>query len=934
MFSLPALMVLVLIVFPVSVASASETFGIERVGAQTREAGGAPAVQAGSHPYSLTVSLGFNHHPTTEVNFGLEVPDGNVRTLEAVLPAGLVVNLLGVEKCSEEQLALERCPPGSQVGLLRGESANVGVNGTLNVAPLGALAVYNVAPSSPTVPGELGIDTPGIYLIVHIVGKVHAGGYYTIGAEIPGLSEFLQLDKAELTLWGDPSVASHDNERFSLAGCKVGCEVARTGKPFLTLPTRCPVAAESADGQVREELSTSMRAESWQESGIWTGLVSSAPLGPWTGCETLSFEPSIEVKPETTVADTPTGVGVSLKIPQVESLGSPATANLREAVVTLPAGLSVSPAAVGGLEACSEAQIGLGSASAPSCPQASKIASVETVTPLLHDKLLGSVYLAQQGNAGPAQGSNPFGSLIAMYVVVEGSGILIKTAGEVSLNPITGQLTARFKNLPQLPYSELKLNFFGGPRAPLVPAVCGTYTTTSLLTPWSAPASGPPATPQSSFQVASGCATGTFNPTLSAGTTSNQAGGYSPFVATFSRQASEQELGAIQVHMPPGLLAMLSHVPLCEEPQAQTGQCGAQSEIGEVSAAVGAGEDPFAVTGGRAYLTGPYKGAPFGLTFVVPAVAGPFNLGNVIVRAAINVDPLSAAVTITSDPLPTILQGVPLQVRSVTVNVNRPEFTFNPTSCEHTKILASLQGSLGATPQESVPFQAGDCAALEFKPQFSVTASGKTSRALGASLDVRLSYPKAAQGSEANIAKVKVDLPKQLPARLKTLQQACLAATFEANPASCPAASVVGSVRATTPLLPVALSGPAYFVSYGGAKFPELIVVLQGDGVRVDLHGETFISKAGITSSTFNAIPDVPVGTFELYLPEGKYSALAANGNLCKSSLKMPTSFVAQNGAVIKQSTKIAVAGCPPLKKAKAKQARRAGNGQGKGRSS
>ena len=691
-------------------------------------------------------------------------------------------------------------------------------------------------------------------------------------------------------------------------------------RPFLTLPTSCPTESnEAAAG----ELSGSVIGDSWQEPGLWTAPVYSAPMPAMTGCEKLRFTPSLEVKPETTLADTPTGVGVTLKIPQLETLSSLSEAGLKEAVVTLPSGLTVSPSAVSGLGACSEEEIGLSSPAAPSCPESSKIALVEAVTPLLTSKLTGSVYLAQQGNL-PGNGSNPFGSLIAMYVVVEGSGVLIKSAGEVSLNQSTGQLTARFKNLPELPYSELKLDFFGGPRAPLVPAVCGSYTTTSILTPYSAPQSGPPATPQSGFEVSSGCATGAFNPSLTAGTTSNQAGGYSPFVVTFSRNDGEQELGAIQVHTPPGLLGSISHVPLCGETQAEAGTCGPESEIGEVSAAVGPGPDPYYVTGGRAYLTGPYKGAPFGLSFVVPATGGPYDLGNVIVRAAVSVDPRTSALTITSDPLPTILQGVPLQVRSVTVNVNRPQFMFNPTNCTPTTISATLQGAEGTSTTDTVPYQAGDCAALAFAPKFSVSTSGRTSKADGASLDVKLSYPSAPQGSQANIARVKVDLPKQLPSRLTTLQKACLAATFEADPASCPADSIVGIVRATTPLLPVQLSGPAYFVSYGNAKFPELIIVLQGDNVRVDLHGETFISKAGITSSTFRTIPDVPVGTFELYLPEGKYSALAANANLCNSTLTMPTAFVAQNDAEIHESTKIGVTGCPKDRKAAEKKAKKA----------
>jgi hypothetical protein len=325
------------------------------------------------------------------------------------------------------------------------------------------------------------------------------------------------------------------------------------------------------------------------------------------------------------------------------------------------------------------------------------------------------------------------------------------------------------------------------------------------------------------------------------------------------------------------------------------------------------------------FLTGPYKGAPFGLSFVIPAIAGPYNLGTVVVRAAINVDPNTAALTVTSDPLPTIIDGIPIQVKTVNVLIDRPGFVFNPTNCSQMSIGGSVTSREGSTASFSSPFQVTGCGDLGFKPGFKVSTSGKTSKAKGASLDARVSFPKGALGTQANIAKVKVDLPKQLPSRLTTLQKACTAATFEANPGSCPAASVIGVVKAITPTLPTTLTGPVYFVSHGGEAFPSLVIVLQGDGVRVDLTAATFISKAGITSSTFKTIPDVPVSSFELYLPEGPYSALTANGrNLCRSKLVMPTVFTAQNGDVIHQSTPIAVTGCPKAKAKKARKARRA----------
>jgi hypothetical protein len=336
------------------------------------------------------------------------------------------------------------------------------------------------------------------------------------------------------------------------------------------------------------------------------------------------------------------------------------------------------------------------------------------------------------------------------------------------------------------------------------------------------------------------------------------------------------------------------------------------------------GGDPFSVTGGRVYITGPYQGAPYGLSIVVPAKAGPFVLQEgrpVIVRASISIDPHTAALTVTTDPIPHIIKGIVVHVRDIHVYIDRPGFTFNPTNCNPLHITATLTSTEGASALVTVPFQVADCASLKFKPSFSVSTSGKTSKANGASLNVKLTYP---QSGEANIHSVHVELPKSLPSRLTTLQKACTEGQFASNPSGCPSASVVGYAKAITPILPVPLQGPAYFVSHGGAKFPELILVLQGYGITIDLAGETFInSKTGVTSSTFANVPDAPVSSFELTLPQGKFSALAANGNLCTQNLVMPTEFVAQNGATLSQNTHIEVEGCEFVVKVKSGKCRR-----------
>jgi hypothetical protein len=542
-------------------------------------------------------------------------------------------------------------------------------------------------------------------------------------------------------------------------------------------------------------------------------------------------------------------------------------------------------------------------------------------TPLLAEPLSGSVYVAQQGN-------NPFGSLLALYLVVEGkeSGVVIKVPGQIVLDPSTGQLTTVFDNLPQLPFSELQLHLFGGQRGALVtPAACGSYTSTALLTPYS---SSTPVESSSSFTISTGCGGG-FAPGFAAGTTNNQGGGFSPLSVSFSRRDGEQGLGGITLSTPPGLLGLLRTVPLCGEPQAAQGTCGAESLIGHTTILAGPGSDPVQVTG-QVFLTGPYKGAPFGLSIVVPAVAGPFNLGTVVVRATINVDPHTAALTVASDPLPSVLQGIPLDIQSVNVTVDRPGFIFNPTDCEPLTVGGTLASTQGASTQVSSRFQAANCAALAFHPVFSASSLAKTSTASGAALDVKVSYP---EGTQANIHSVAVTLPRQLPARLSTIQQACPEAVFNANPASCDAGSMIGVGMAHTPIFSNPLVGPAYLVSHGGAAFPDIDVVLQGEGVTLNLVGHVNISKAGITSATFFAVPDAPISSFDLDLPEGPHSGLAAVGNLCATSLTMPTTIVGQNGAQIQQTTKIVVTGCAktkPKKKAKKKRAKKHGKGKKK----
>lgn len=905
---------------------------------------GTPDTQAGSHPYAYTTTIAVNSELVNTINprtgQAEEIPvaaGGDVKDIEVNLPPGMVGDPSATPQCSLEKFRgligffRTECAADTQVGItdLTLGNFNGVINQTLH------LKVFNLVPPR-GVPAEFGFVIVGVPVV--LVPRVRTGGDDGVSVEFTSVPQSFSLLLGKLTLWGVPSDPGHDPERGNCwsEGSVFSGEPAITGRaaeeqcafgspprPFLSLPTSCT-------GPLR----FTARIDSWKAPGAFREAEASLP--GLTGCEMLDFSPSVVVQPEPAQADSPSGLSVEIKVPQTyDNSDGLAEANLKDTTVTLPAGTAVNPAAADGLLACSEEQFGLHDAAEVACPDASKVGVVEVTTPLLEHPLLGGVFIAQQGNLA-GNGSNPFGSLIALYLEVRDpySGVLVKLAGEVKPDPVTGQLVTTFLNNPQVPFDSLRLSFFGGPRAALVnPPLCGSYTTSTEMTPWSG---GAAASPQSVFQVTSGpggsaCVPSLpFSPSLVSGTTSNQAGGFSPFSLTFFRSDGEQNLGRISVSTPPGLLGSLAAVPLCGEPQASQGTCGPESQIGHVTVGVGAGSNPLYVTGDM-YLTGGYNGAPFGLSIVVPAIAGPFNLGTVVVRAAVTVDSHTAALTVTSEPLPQILQGIPLHIRAVNVAVDREHFIFNPTSCNPLSVQATLSSSLGANYPVHTHFQATNCAVLAFKPKLTVTTSGKTSRADGTSLDVRLSFPAGSQGSEANIAQVKVDLPKQLPSRLTTLQKACTATVFDANPASCPAASVVGIAKAITPVLPVVLSGPVYFVSHGDEAFPDLEIILQGYGVRVDLVGSTFISKAGITSSTFKTVPDVPVSSFELYLPEGKYSALAANGNLCTSKLAMPTALVAQDGATIHQSTPIGVSGCTKTNATKATRARRARAAHGAG---
>ncbi len=902
---------------PTTISSTSAPFGIARGSGATTLSN----TQAGAHT-DLTTSLSLNSDSQGELS-------GDAQETGLDLPPGFVIDLADTPKCPVAEFSMEeeyfgnaRCGLGTQVGTV---SLRLNLLGFVGF-PLGytvVAPVYNLTPN----PGE--VARLGFYALIYgVQGSISIRpGDYGGRTTFQGI-RLNVLSGVSLTVWGVPAAPVHDPMRglscFGAGTCwhqqagsdehleVSGLQSTSPPTPYFTNMTQCS----------GEPLPGTLFAASWQEPGKQERVPTS--FGTMTGCNLLEFGPYITAAPDTTHADSPAGFSFDVKEPQ-EGLVSPtglSSADIENTTATLPEGVAINPGQAAGLGSCQLDQAGVGVDGPPSCPSNAKVGEVEVETPLITRPLKGPVYLLA---------SNPPDVKLLVAPEDPVDGIYVKFVGDVHLDEATGRLVTTFEKTPELPFSNLKLSFSGGAQAALVtPTGCGTYKVTGAFTPWSGEDE---ALTNSSFAIESGpggsaCAAPLpFGPTLIAGATTDQAGGFTSFSLLLQRPDDQQRISTLQFKVPEGLLGMISKVPLCGEPQAAKGECQAASQIGHTVVEAGPGPYPLVVPQPGSppapiYLTGGYKGAPYGLSIVVPLVVGPFTLQTQVVRARIEVDPHTAQLTVTTDPFPTIIDGVPADLRSIDAVIDRPGFMFNPTSCAPMAFGGTATSTEGTAAAIASHFQVGSCQALKFAPNFKVSTQGKTSRANGASLTAKIVYPTGALGdnqasSQSNIARVKVELPKQLPSRLTTLQKACTAAQFESNPAGCPAASMVGHATALTPVLPVPLTGPAYFVSHGGEAFPSLVVVLQGYGTTVDLVGSTFISKAGITSSTFKQVPDVPISSFELTLPEGPYSALAANGNLCKAkSLAIPTEFVAQNGAEIHQQTKIAVTGCSKAKKA------------------
>lgn len=898
-------------------ASALAGFGIKSFDLTFENANGSPAMQAGGHPFAVTTDLSFN--TLSSPIFSFEVPDESPKNLTVSLPPGLIGNTTVMPRCTNSDFFLPpsgSCPEDTAVGT---NQITIGSPTTVE-----DVAVYNLAPP-PGVPVKLGFVSLGVPITVEL-GVSQEPPYNAI-ATLRNIPEVLPIYSSRLAVWGNPASSVHDAERGRCAGPGGPlCSVNLTEIPFLTSPRACT-----------GPLSTLFKADSWQSPGLFIegqSVTHDDSLPPnlisFAGCGNLGFGPTISARPTTRAAESPTGLDFSLDVHD-EGLTNPseeatASSDIRKTVVTLPEGFTVNPSVAEGLEVCTPAQLDRETAfSAPGagCPNASKIGTVEVETPLLDETVNGALYQA-------APYDNPFDSLIALYIVIKNPTLGIKVVQplRVEPDPVTGRLTTVADELPQLPFSHFRLHFSEGVRSPLAsPPACGTYNAEATLYPW---AGGAPVHTTSAFQIISGpgggaCPSGglpPFKPGLVAGSINNAAGRFSPFNVRLSRTDAEQQITHFSIKLPPGITAKLAGVPYCSEAQiaaavARTGphggaeelanpSCPAASEIGR--SLVGGGVGPaLAYAPGKVYLAGPYNGSNLSIVAITAGIVGPFDIGTVVVREALKIDPETAEAFVDatgSDPIPHIIKGVPVHLRDIRAYVDRPNFVLNPTDCRRTSTASTVLGNgldFGSEADDrpvtvSTPYQAADCAVLPFKPRLGLRLIGGTRRGAHPAFKATL---KMNGIGEAGIARAEVTLPKSEFIENAHFQTICTKVQFKAgagNGAGCPARSIYGRARAVTPILGEPLTGPVFLRS-SEHQLPDLVVALHNSQVDFNLVGHVDSVK-GRLRNTFETAPDAPVSSFVLEMRGGKKGLFVNSTNLCKGTHRAEANFDGQNGKV------------------------------------
>jgi hypothetical protein len=852
-----------------------------------------PAVtQAGAHP---DATASFELKPVTTFPGALPpYPDGNVRDVVADLPPGLVGNPRATPQCPQARFVVGDCPVETQVGVV---TLRLGSSPT-NPNASACLSVPSV-PNPTTFPWfQRGVAPAGplchfpIWNIPAAGGQTAAFGFMysnTLGIELSAsirpddygirvmarqVNQSPALSLSRVTLWGVPGDPKHDPFRWRNRSAAApllppGQDWPSTVPivPFLSNPTSC-------DGS---QPVTTLRVRSWQHPDVWDTATYSSP--PVTGCDQVPFDPSMGVSLDTRKVDSPVGLTVDLGFPQdgLSDINKLATSHLRKAKVTLPEGMTINPSAADGLTACTDAQISWKTDDPVQCPNASRIGTAWAMTPVLKEQLGGGIYVGSQLSDDPQSGQ-----MFRIFLVLgnEDRGIRVKLPGQIRVDPNTGRIEATFDNNPQLPVETIRVSFKGGPRAPLAsPPDCGVKQVVAQLDSWSGQ------TKYLAQPVAFDCpGLQGFAPSFMAGSADATGGGYSPFSVQFDRADGQQYLKDVKVEMPTGLLAKLDGVPLCSDADADAGTCDQSSRVGDAIAGAGVGSNPFFLTGG-VYMTGPYKGAPFGLAVMVPAVAGPFNLGKVIVRQQIQVDATDAHITVVSDPLPQIVRGVPVRLRSVNVDVNRPGFMINPTDCSEKQIKATLGSANGESVELSQRFQASGCANLPLDPKLDMTLSDPTQTTDGKHPGLRAILTQTP--GQSNIKKVEVRLPLSMALDPDNAQALCK--PEEARAKACPETSIVGHATAWTPILHEPLDGPVYFVeglrttATGQIRrtLPKLWVALRG-AVALDVWADSDVDAQQRLVNTFATVPDAPISQFQLDIDGGSHGILVLNTDICQ----------------------------------------------------
>jgi hypothetical protein len=874
-----------------------KVFSIEAFEAKVIDDAGGDYTQAGGHPFAARSNFAFPSYRQLGNQGGIFRfhSSAHIKRVIADTPRGFTGNVLALPAlCPSVQQVGQLpspCPAGSVIG---GISALSGGLFSQNIP------IYAIEPEFGT-PAQFAfaIRLGGKSVIFTFKPRLRAEDNYAVTLESAPSGEVPDIISVDLTLCGFGARTTAGQGSFT--ECKKASDADANPLPLITNPTRCGSPPPT----------TRLSVDTWENPGHFVSRDYAAP--EVDGCEKVEFEPELSLVPTSHEADSPTGMDVNLTMPTAglegkDEEGNPdpeavSQANLKSATVTLPKGMAVNASAGHGLNACTSAQIKLGTNDPISCPDGSKIGTVEIETPLIAATLTGSVYVAKQGD-------NPFGSLLGIYLVFDSKkdGLLIKVAGKVTPDPQTGQLVVSFDENPEAAFSAVRMHFPQGPRSPLLtPPKCGKYEIQTEFTPWNG---GKAVTQTSSLEVTSGpggspCPDGGLSPKLEAGTEVADAGKASPFILRLSRDDGTQRFSAIDVHTPKGLTAILKGIPYCPDAALAgissaegTGQaqidnpsCPAASQVGTASAGAGAGPDPFYVNTGKAYLAGPYKGAPLSLAIVAPAVAGPLDLGNVVVRAALHVDPETAQVSTVSDPVPTILHGILLDIRDIRVALDRPNFTLNPTNCEPKSVVADVKGEDGGAVSVSDRFQVGGCENLPFAPKLSVRLIGGTQRGGHPRL---LGTLQAAPG-DANIGRAAVTIPRSEFLDQAHIRTICTRVQFAAD--ACPPGSIYGHAKATTPLLDYPVEGPVYLRS-SNHKLPDLVVALKGPDyqpIEAVVVGRVDSIKGQIRT-TFENAPDVPITKFELRMRGGNKGLLVNSRDTCAQHNRATVVMEGQNG--------------------------------------